>query len=84
MVKITLNLRVGTGTGAGTVGIQFGTRNRSLAKMARFPNTAWNHGDPQSNENSLSSRFLLGVESRKCHYFQRAKQNIKFLKHLKD
>jgi hypothetical protein len=39
IIKITLNLRVGTGTG--TVGKKIGTRNRSrnLGKMARFRNT---------------------------------------------
>ncbi len=43
IIKITKNLRVGTGTGAGigTVGKKIGTRNRNrnLGKMARFRNT---------------------------------------------
>jgi hypothetical protein len=38
--EITENLRVGTGTGTGTVDKKFGTRNRNLGKMARFRNTA--------------------------------------------
>jgi hypothetical protein len=36
LVKITENLRVGTGT----VEKKIGTRNRNLGKMARFRNTA--------------------------------------------